>query len=52
MKRTGKKSGQVLLEYVIMLALCTVLTLAFIALFRGVSESGRRLIDLVSFDLP
>ena len=44
--------GQVLMEYVIMLALCTVLTLAFIALFRGASKNGRRLIDLVSFDLP
>lgn len=40
------------MEYVIMLALCTVLTLAFIALFRGASKNRRRLIDLVSFDLP
>lgn len=51
-RQDEKSRGQVLIEYVIMLILCTVLALALLTLFGGFSHGGRRLIDLVSFDIP
>lgn len=48
----AKARGQVLAEYVAMLACASVLAFALLALFSGVSVYGRRLVELVSFDIP
>ena len=45
-------SGQVLVEYVIMLVLAVLLALAFVTLANGLSAGGRRLTDLVGYDVP
>ena len=44
--------GQVLTEYVAFLACAVLLASALLALCSGVSRYGRRLIELVSFDIP
>ena len=44
--------GQVLAEYVAMLACAVVLAFALLALFSGGAGDGRRLVELVSFDIP
>lgn len=44
--------GQVLTEYAAMLACAALLAIALLALCAGVSGYGRRLIELVSFDIP
>ncbi len=46
------EKGQVLTEYVIMLVLLAVFTLALMALMGAFSSHGSRLIDLVSWDFP
>ncbi len=47
-----RESGQAVTEYVIVLAMTLLLIVALLALFGGVSRNGRRLVDLVSFELP
>ncbi len=44
--------GQVLAEYAAMLACAALLAIALLALSSGMSVYGRRLIELVSFDIP
>ncbi len=45
-------SGQVVTEYVILLALCVVLVAALLVMFADFSDAGGRLLDLVSYDIP
>ncbi|MCP3966839.1 MAG: hypothetical protein GY750_17655 [Lentisphaerae bacterium] len=44
--------GQVLSEYAIMLAMCTVITVTLMALFYYFTEYGWCLLNLVSMDYP
>lgn len=46
------ESGQAVTEYVIVLAMMVLLVVALLALFGGVAQNGRRMVDLVSFELP
>ncbi|QSH42290.1 hypothetical protein P0136_03545 [Lentisphaerota bacterium ZTH] len=45
-------NGQVLSEYVIMLAMCLTVTVSLMALFYYFTEYGWRLLNLVSIDYP
>ncbi len=50
--RRGRQTGQVVLEYVIMLVLLTFLSLSLLALVGAFSNQGSRMIELVSADFP
>ena len=45
-------SGQVMLEYVIMLVFVLVLTLALSLLYTVTTDRGHRMIDSVSWNIP
>jgi len=50
-KRT-REHGQVMVEYVIMLVLLTVFALALLALGGAFSSQSKRLVELVSAEVP
>ncbi len=50
--RSARISGQVVTEYVIMLALAVILAMVLAALFNGFSNNGERLLTLVGYDIP
>ena len=45
-------SGQVMMEYVVMLALALVLVLALSLLYTVTTDRGHRMIDSVSWNIP
>ncbi len=51
-KKQSCAAGQVATEFVIMLVLAAVLAGALLTLFVAFSANGRRLIELVGFNLP
>ncbi len=46
------EGGQVLIEFVIMLVITTLLVFSLMGLFGAFNTNGRRLIDLVRFNVP
>ena len=51
-KLRQKESGQVLFEYVIMIAMALLLVFALTALFKGVSSHGERMVRVASWNIP
>jgi len=47
-----KETGQVLVEYAIMLVICVLIAAAMLGLFDGLSTYGSHLIRLVGINAP
>ena len=52
LRKTRRDSGQVMVEFIIMLVLATLLATAVLFLFGSVSDNGERMSERVCYNVP
>ncbi|MDD5699005.1 MAG: hypothetical protein PHH77_10360 [Victivallaceae bacterium] len=50
--KQAREQGQVMVEFAIILVMCTLFVVALLVLFYYFTEYGERLLDLVGIDCP